>query len=60
MAVTFEHAIDTLRNMFPSMDVGVIEALLETNGGAMETTVEQLLTLEGGLSSACVFRRWGG
>lgn len=33
--------------MFPSLDLAVIEGVLETNRGAMEPTVEQLLVMAG-------------
>lgn len=44
--ITFEQALGSLTSMFPRIDVAVIEAVLEGNSGAMEPTVEQLLTLD--------------
>lgn len=47
--VNYEDALETLKTMFGGLDMEIIEDLLITNRGAMEPTIEQLLSLTGGL-----------
>jgi Rab5 GDP/GTP exchange factor len=41
-------AKDTLRQIFPGMDVEVVEWVLEANGGDVGKSVEALLEMSGG------------
>lgn len=37
--------MDDFRTMFPSLDVELIESVLRANGGAVDDTIDQLLTI---------------
>ncbi|XP_015428794.1 PREDICTED: CUE domain-containing protein 1 isoform X2 [Dufourea novaeangliae] len=41
----FYQAMTDFKNMFPQMDDDVIEAVLRSNQGAVDTTIDQLLTM---------------
>lgn len=41
----FTQAMTDFKIMFPSMDVDVIEAVLRSNNGAVDTTIDQLLSM---------------
>jgi len=41
----FTQAMTDFKIMFPNMDVDVIEAVLRSNNGAVDTTIDQLLTM---------------
>ncbi|XP_076236300.1 CUE domain-containing protein 1 isoform X3 [Calliopsis andreniformis] len=41
----FYQAMADFKNMFPQMDDDVIEAVLRSNQGAVDTTIDQLLTM---------------
>jgi hypothetical protein len=41
----FAQAMTDFKIMFPSMDSDVIEAVLRSNNGAVDTTIDQLLTM---------------
>ena len=41
----FSQAMTDFKIMFPNMDVDVIEAVLRSNNGAVDTTIDQLLTM---------------
>lgn len=44
--ISYEAAMATLKTMFPKADEAVVTMVLEANGGHMERTVEQLLTMD--------------
>ena len=41
----FYQAMHDFKHMFPEMDEDVIEAVLRANGGAVDATIDQLLTM---------------
>ncbi|XP_076057847.1 CUE domain-containing protein 1 isoform X2 [Oratosquilla oratoria] len=41
----FHQAMDDFKTMFPDMDADVIEAVLRANRGAVDATIDQLLTM---------------
>ena len=41
----FTQAMTDFKIMFPSMDVDVIEAVLRSNSGAVDSTIDQLLSM---------------
>ena len=41
----FSQAMTDFKIMFPNMDVDVIEAVLRSNNGAVDATIDQLLTM---------------
>lgn len=41
----FSQAMTDFKTMFPNMDVDVIEAVLRSNNGAVDATIDQLLTM---------------
>ena len=41
----FSQAMADFKIMFPNMDVDVIEAVLRSNSGAVDATIDQLLTM---------------
>ena len=41
----FSQAMTDFKIMFPNMDVDVIEAVLRSNSGAVDATIDQLLTM---------------
>ena len=41
----FTQAMADFRIMFPNMEVDVIEAVLRSNNGAVDTTIDQLLSM---------------
>lgn len=41
----FTQAMDDFKTMFPDMEVDVIEAVLRSNNGAVDETIDQLLTM---------------
>ncbi|XP_064460775.1 CUE domain-containing protein 1-like isoform X2 [Ornithodoros turicata] len=41
----FRQAMRDFRSMFPEMEAAVIEAVLRANGGAVDATIDQLLTM---------------
>ncbi|KAF6040041.1 hypothetical protein EB796_001648 [Bugula neritina] len=41
----FEAAMSDFRTMFPGLDVELIESVLRANGGAVDDTIDQLLTM---------------
>ncbi|XP_023338400.1 CUE domain-containing protein 1 [Eurytemora carolleeae] len=41
----FNQAMTDFKIMFPNMDIDVIEAVLRSNGGAVDTTIDQLLAM---------------
>jgi len=45
--INFDAAIQTLKAMFSNVDESVLRLVLDTNGGRMETTVENLLQMTG-------------
>ena len=44
--LNFEKAMSDFKNMFPSIDVDVIEMVLRANNGLVDATVDQLLTMQ--------------
>lgn len=45
MQLEFEQAMTDFKTMFPDMDVEVIEAILRSNKGAVDATIDQLLAM---------------
>jgi hypothetical protein len=45
MSVSFTQAMETLQSMFPELDVVTIRDVLDTKGGHMESSVEELLKM---------------
>lgn len=41
----FNQAMEDFKTMFPSMDYEVIECVLRSNNGAVDTTIDQLLQM---------------
>ncbi len=41
----FNQAMTDFKTMFPTMDAEVIEAVLRSNGGAVEATIDNLLAM---------------
>lgn len=41
----FNQAMTDFKTMFPTMDSDVIEAVLRSNGGAVEATIDNLLAM---------------
>merc|ERR1719336_2417082 len=50
--ISYADALSTLQSMFSGVDVEVIRMVLDSNGGRMESTVENLLQMTGGGGAA--------
>ena len=49
----FSQAMDDFNQMFPSINRDVIEAVLRSNGGIVDTTIDQLLTMNIDANPSC-------
>ena len=45
LQLDFYQAMSDFRHMFPNMDEEIIEAVLRANSGAVDATIDQLLTM---------------
>ncbi|GAB1601005.1 hypothetical protein Ahia01_000378700, partial [Argonauta hians] len=50
----FYQAMSDFKHMFPSMEEDVIEAILRANDGAVDATIDQLLTMSVDTDEICV------
>jgi len=51
----FNQAMVDFKTMFPTMDADVIEAVLRSNGGAVEATIDNLLAMSADAEKEKVF-----
>lgn len=55
VGLDFGEAMDDFRTMFPTLDDDVIEAVLRSNRGSVDRTVDQLLTMSNDCRTAADF-----